>query len=152
MTHDVFDPDSTKWRINKLYPDSIMPARADSGSSGYDLFAREYTQILPGETALVRTGLAWAVPVGYEVQIRSRSGLALKNGIMVLNSPGTIDASYRGEIAVILHNTSQKMFEVQPKARIAQAVLQKVPQLDVVEVGTLDATVRGAGGFGSSGT
>jgi dUTP pyrophosphatase len=151
-THDTYHPDDYQWRIVRIDELAKLPTKVDNGSSGYDLSAIEYTQILPGESALIRTGLQWAVPFGWEVQIRSRSGLAAKNDVFVLNSPGTIDASYRGEVKVILKNSGQKMFEVKPGDRIAQAVLQRVPDLTVVEVQVLlGTTTRGTGGFGSSG-
>lgn len=105
----------------------------------------------PGESALVSTGLSIELPSGYEAQVRSRSGLALKNGVVVLNSPGTIDADYRGEIGVILVNHGMKPFNIRHGDRIAQLVIARVEQLPLVEVTELTDTERGAGGFGSTG-
>ncbi|MEO1555134.1 MAG: dUTP diphosphatase, partial [Pseudomonadota bacterium] len=107
--------------------------------------------LLPGARALIPTGLAMAVPLGFEVQIRPRSGLALKHGIALVNSPGTIDSDYRGEVGVIVLNTSDVAFEVTHGMRIAQMVLAPVVQTSFEEVRILDETTRGAGGFGSTG-
>lgn len=138
-------------KIKKLNDKARTPVRADPGSSGMDLHATEAALILPGEKQLVGTGLAMEVPIGYEVQIRPRSGLAAKNGVTVLNTPGTVDASYRGEVKVILFNTSPVTFEVKVGDRIAQAVVAVVPEVTVEEVSELSDTARGAGGFGSTG-
>ena len=108
--------------------------------------------LLPGARALIPTGLACALPQGYEMQIRPRSGLAHKHGVTVLNTPGTIDSDYRGEIQVILINLGDQLFVVTRGERIAQAIIAPVTQAEILEVQTLDATVRGRGGFGSSGT
>jgi dUTP pyrophosphatase len=130
-----------------------FPAYATIGAAGMDLLAAIYGHVIiePGERRLIPTGLTIALPAGYELQIRPRSGLALKNGIMVANSPGTIDEDYRGEIGVILFNAGQKAFGIDRGMRIAQAVLAPVLQVSWVEVDTLDETVRGVGGFGSTG-
>jgi len=140
------------FRIKRLSPNAKIPTRADPGSSGFDLYASEPAFISPGEKALIKTGLAMEVPYGYEVQIRPRSGLAAKNGITVLNTPGTVDASYRGEVQVVLFNTSPLLFTVEQGARIAQAVVMKLPDVEIQECSELSDTTRGAGGFGSSGT
>lgn len=126
---------------------------ADEGASGIDLKADiEHNILIPAhEWRLITTGLRLEIPQGFEGQIRSRSGLALKEGIHVLNSPGTIDASYRGEIGVILHNVSSKMFAVEPGMRIAQLVFAPIVRVDLKQVSQLSKTERGASGYGSTG-
>lgn len=130
-----------------------MPAIKTLGSSGYDLHAAEAVTVPPMGRALIRTGLIFECPnIRWEIQIRSRSGLALKNGVFVLNSPGTIDADYRGEIGIILFNTTQEPFEVSIGDRIAQAVIIKLSPIAFEEAdGKFSDTVRGDGGFGSTG-
>ena len=129
------------------------PAYATEQSAGVDLKANLSEPIVLGslERALVPTGLYIALPKGYEAQVRPRSGLAAKHGITVLNTPGTIDADYRGEIKVILVNLSHEPFEIVPGERIAQMVVAKHEFVEWEEVESLDATARGAGGFGSTG-
>ena len=129
------------------------PAYATEQSAGVDLKANLAEPIVLGslERALVPTGLYIALPKGYEAQVRPRSGLAAKHGITVLNTPGTIDADYRGEIKVILVNLSHEPFEIVPGERIAQMVIAKHEFVEWEQVETLDATARGAGGFGSTG-
>ena len=137
--------------VNKSpYP---CPAYATEQSAGVDLkaFLTESVVLQPLERTLVPTGLYIALPKGYEAQVRPRSGLAAKHGITVLNSPGTIDADYRGEIRVILVNLSQQPFEIVPGERIAQMVIARHEQVQWEEVEQLDDTLRGAGGFGSTG-
>ena len=131
-----------------------LPAYETAGSAGMDLRAavEDILSLAPGERALVPTGLSMAIPQGYEAQVRPRSGLALKSGITCLNTPGTIDADYRGEVGVILINHSSESFEIKRGDRIAQMVIAPVTQAQLIEVSELDETVRGAGGFGSSGT
>ncbi|MCT4622039.1 MAG: dUTP diphosphatase [Schleiferiaceae bacterium] len=123
------------------------------GSAGLDLRANleNPVTLFPGEWKLVPTGLSIALPVGYEAQVRPRSGLAYKHGITVLNSPGTIDADYRGDVGVILINHSKHSFEIKNGERIAQLVIAKHEQAEWIEVKELDKTERGAGGFGSTG-
>lgn len=130
-----------------------LPKYETEGSAGLDVRANiEKALILkPLERVLVPTGLKLAIPSGYEVQVRPRSGLALKHGISLLNTPGTIDSDYRGELKVILINLSNEAYEIQPKERIAQIVLNKVEQIDFEVVKELDETQRGAGGFGHTG-
>ena len=129
------------------------PAYATPQSAGVDLKANleESVTLQPLQRTLVPTGLFIALPAGYEAQVRPRSGLAAKHGITVLNTPGTIDADYRGEIKVILVNLSQEPFEIVPGERIAQMVIARHEQVEWEEVEELDATERGAGGFGSTG-
>ena len=130
-----------------------LPAYATAGAAGLDLQAAipAPITIAPGERALVPTGLSIAVPPGYEAQVRPRSGLALKHGLTVPNSPGTIDSDYRGEVQVILHNLGNAPVLIERGMRIAQLVLAKVEQLAWVPSAALDATARGTGGFGSTG-
>ena len=130
-----------------------LPEYAHMDDSGLDIcaFLEEDLIIKPGERALVQTGIYVAIPDGYEFQVRSRSGLALKKGIFVLNSPGTIDAGYRNSIGVILYNSSKDDFTIKNGDRIAQLVLQAVPMVVWQEVESLDDTERGMGGYGSSG-
>lgn len=135
----------------KVSPSAILPRYAHEGDAGMDLCACEEAEIAPGGRALVRTGWTIALPNGYEGQVRPRSGLALKRGVTVLNSPGTIDAGYRGEVGVILANFGDAPFHVSPGDRIAQLVVAPVTRGEPVEVESIDATDRGAGGFGSTG-
>jgi len=132
-----------------------LPAYQTNDAAGLDLMAavaeNEPLTLAPGQYALVPTGLAIALPSGYEAQVRPRSGLAAKHGVTVLNSPGTIDADYRGEIKVILINHGQTAFVVKRGERIAQMVIAPMVQAALVPVATLSATDRGAGGFGSTG-
>ena len=128
-----------------------LPAYATQGAAGMDVVAAESLVIAPGSRAAVATGFAIAIPDGYEVQVRPRSGLALKYGITCLNTPGTIDSDYRGEIKVILANLGSEPFAVTRGERIAQLVPAPVQRAAVAEVDALDDTARGSGGFGSTG-
>lgn len=131
-----------------------LPSYGSELASGADVRARLHEEmvILPGQSILVPTGLKMAIPPGYEIQVRPRSGLALKHQITVLNTPGTIDADYRGEVCVILINHGQQNFTVSPGMRIAQLVLAPVVQARFTLAGELIETVRGSGGFGHTGT
>lgn len=131
--------------------DLPLPAYATAGAAGMDVVAAEEVELAPGARHAVATGFAIAIPDGYEVQVRPRSGLALKNGITCLNTPGTIDSDYRGEVKVILANLGDQPFRVVRGERIAQLVPAAVTRADVMEVDTLDDTARGTGGFGSTG-
>jgi dUTP pyrophosphatase len=131
--------------------DLPLPAYATPGAAGLDVVAAEAVVIPPGGRHAVATGLALAVPEGFEVQVRPRSGLALKHGVTCLNTPGTIDSDYRGEVKVILANLGQEPFQVVRGERIAQLVPAAVTRAALAEVDALDATARGAGGFGSTG-
>lgn len=128
-----------------------LPVYASAGAAGMDICAAEAVKLKPGARFAVPTGFAVAIPHGYEIQVRPRSGLALKHGITCLNTPGTIDCDYRGEVKVILANLGEEVFEIQRGDRIAQLVVAPAPQALVTEVETLDETARGAGGFGSTG-
>lgn len=138
-------------KFEKLNPEAQIPTRADDGSACYDLYSSDTVTISPHSRALVRTGLKWEPPSDVEMQIRPRSGLALKHGITVLNTPGTVDSSYRGEIGVILFNTSDEPYEIKTGDRIAQAKFSTVNQFDLYVVDSVNETERGAGGFGHSG-
>jgi dUTP pyrophosphatase len=131
--------------------DLDLPSYATSGSAGMDLRSADSLTLAAGKRALIATGLSIALPVGYEAQVRPRSGLAVKHGVTVLNSPGTIDSDYRGEIKVPLINHGSEDFMISRGDRIAQMVIAKCEQVTLVEVEALDETSRGAGGFGSSG-
>ncbi|MBA2636305.1 MAG: dUTP diphosphatase [Sphingomonas sp.] len=128
-----------------------LPRYASEDAAGLDVTAAEELTLAPGERHAVATGFAIEIPRGFEVQVRPRSGLAFKNGITCLNTPGTIDSDYRGEVKVILVNLGQEPFEVRRGERIAQLVPAPVLRADFVEVGELGGTARGAGGFGSTG-
>ena len=130
-----------------------LPSYKTSGSSGMDLIAYTKNKIIipPGKTAMIPTGIAVAIPKNYEIQIRPRSGLAAKKSISVINTPGTVDSDYRGEIKIILINLSKKKFVVKSGDRIAQMVLCPVAKIKLKEVKKLSKTVRGRGGFGSTG-
>ena len=139
--------------IKRLSNNVELPKYETNGSSGMDLSANidKQVKIEPGKTSIIPTGISLAIPENFEIQIRPRSGLAAKNQISVLNTPGTIDADYRGELKVILINLSNKTFVVERWARIAQMVLCPIVKAKFKEVDSLDDTDRGAGGFGSTG-
>ena len=139
--------------IKRLSKDVALPKYETEGSSGLDLAANidKEIKILPGKSEIISTGLAVAIPKNFEIQIRPRSGLAAKSQISVLNTPGTIDADYRGELKVILINLSDKVFVVEKGLRIAQMILCPVVKATLKEVTELENTERGSGGFGSTG-
>lgn len=138
-------------RFKRIHPDAVLPAYAHSSDAGMDVRSIDDLIIAPGKRALVHTGLIMALPPMYEAQVRPRSGLALKNGVTVLNTPGTIDSGYRGEIGVILANFGEEDFAVKKGDKIAQIVIAPVTQPMIEETETIDETDRGAGGFGSTG-
>jgi len=138
-------------KVKKLNPAATLPAYAREGDAGLDLFAVKAMVIEPGKSALVPTGIAIELPSGTEAQVRPRSGLALKHAITVLNTPGTVDEGYRGEVGVILINHGATAFTVEAGMKIAQMVVSPRIQVAVVEVPELSDTQRGAGGFGSTG-
>ena len=140
-----------KLKIKKLKNEAQIPSYQTKEAAGFDLHSIEDVILKPGERRLIRTGLAFEIEFGYEIQIRPRSGLAFKHGITVLNSPGTIDSDYRGEIKVLLINHSNEEFEIKKGDRIAQAVVVPVIQAEIIEVEELSDTARGEGGFGSTG-
>ncbi len=142
-----------KLLIKKLQKNIILPEYKTDGSSGMDLMANieQTIKILPGERKIISTGIMVAIPEQYELQIRPRSGLAAKNGISILNTPGTIDSDYRGEIKVILINLGKDIFEIKKNDRIAQMIICPIIKAELEEVESLPKTVRGKGGFGSTG-
>ena len=140
-----------KIKVKKLNNLAEIPQYQTEEAAGFDLHSVEDVVIAPNERKLIGTGLSFEIPTGYEIQIRPRSGLAYKHGITVLNSPGTIDSDYRGEIKVLLINHSNESFEIKVGERIAQAVIQEVIQATFEEVEELNDTARGNKGFGSTG-
>ena len=137
--------------VKRLSQAATLPAYAHPGDAGLDLCAAVAVSIEPGEAKLVSTGLSIELPPDTEAQVRPRSGLALKHGITVLNTPGTIDRGYRGEVGVILINHGRARFDVQPGMKIAQMVVASCVTVSVEETGELSGTARGQGGFGSTG-
>lgn len=138
-------------KVQKIHEDAIIPNYAHKGDAGLDLFSIEEKIISPGDSALIKTGIKIELPEQTEAQIRPRSGLALKHGITVLNTPGTIDEGYRGEIGIILINHGKKDFLVEKNMKIAQMVVKPVWYVNVEEVKELTDTERAEGGFGSTG-
>lgn len=138
-------------KIKLIHDEAKMPFRANEGDAGLDLFAVEEKVIQPGESALIATGIQMELPKGTEAQVRPRSGLALKHSVTVLNSPGTIDEGYRGEVKVILINHGKEPFTVEKQMRIAQMVIAPVLQVELVQVAGVSDSQRSTGGFGSSG-
>ena len=138
-------------RFKKVHPDAVLPSYAHPSDAGMDVRSVEDLVLATGKRALVHTGLVMLLPPLYEAQVRPRSGLALKHGVTVLNTPGTIDSGYRGEVCVILVNLGEEDFRVCKGDKIAQIVIAPVTQPEIVETDVLDETDRGAGGFGSTG-
>ena len=141
-------------RILKKHPDAIIPQYATAGASGLDLHARIPHDIYlqPGVRFTCPVGIGIELPEGFEAQVRPRSGLAMKHGVTVLNSPGTVDADYRGEICAILINHGDQAFKIEPNQRVAQLVIAPVVRVELVETDVLAETLRGAGGFGHTGS
>ncbi|WP_144547885.1 dUTP diphosphatase [Bacillus sp. X1(2014)] len=138
-------------KVKLIDDEAVLPHRAYEGDAGLDLFSIEEKIIKAGEAALIRTGIQIELPKGTEAQIRPRSGLALKHSITVLNSPGTIDEGYRGEIKIILINHGKEDFTIEKQMRIAQMVIAPVLKVNLIETEILEDTGRSEGGFGSSG-
>ena len=138
-------------RAKKLTESAQLPLRATAGAAGYDLFSDEHVEIPPHECRVVRTGISVEVPPRHELQVRSRSGLAAKQQVFVLNSPGTVDSDYRGEVKVILFNLGSSTQVFPAGSKIAQAVIAAVPEVTYVEDTDLSVTARGDKGFGHSG-
>ena len=128
-----------------------MPSYAHEGDAGMDIYSAHDAVLKPGERKLIGTGIKIAVPVGYEAQIRPKSGLALKHGLSIVNTPGTVDSGYRGEVGVIIINLGQEDYIIKKNTKIAQMVINKVEHAEVEEVNVLDDTSRNEGGFGSTG-
>jgi len=138
-----------KFRL--VHPDATLPSYAHADDAGMDVRSVEDLELAPGSRALVRTGLVMMLPPGWEAQVRPRSGLALKHGVTVLNTPGTIDAGYRGEVGVVLANFGDAAFKVAKGDKIAQIVVAPVARAEIVASADVDETDRGTGGFGSTG-
>ena len=138
-------------KIKKLHPDAILPRYQTLGSAGADLVSVQNLDIQPGKVGVVDLGFSVSFPPNYEIQIRPRSGLAAKHAVTVVNAPGTVDSDYRGPMKVPLINHGSKVFKVCKGDRVAQMVLNEISHGDFVEVGDLDVTERGEGGFGSTG-
>lgn len=143
--------DTPRLKVTRLRPDATLPAYAHPGDAGLDLVAAAAVTVDPRERTAVPTGLAVAIPPGWVGLVHPRSGLALHSGLTVVNAPGTIDAGYRGELAVLVVNLGEEPVDVAVGDRIAQLLLQPVGRAEVVEVDELDDTARGTGGFGSTG-
>lgn len=142
---------SNQVKFKRLHPEAVVPEYQTPGSAGADLHSVENVGLAPGQTRLVDLGFSVSIPQGYEIQVRARSGLAIKHGVTILNSPGTVDSDYRGPMRVILSNFGPKTFFVNKGDRIAQMVLAKVSRAVFTVVNELDSTARGEGGFGSTG-
>jgi len=143
--------DQPELRVQRLHPDATVPSYAHPGDAGLDLSSVEAVTLAPGERAAVATGLAVAVPDGWVGLVHPRSGLARRHGVTVVNTPGTIDAGYRGEVLVLLVNLGSEEVDLAAGERIAQLVLQEIGRARIVEVEGFEDTARGAGGFGSTG-
>ena len=139
-----------KIKIQKISNDAIIPRYAHDTDTGMDIYSTEEIVILPNHRCLVPTGIKVEIPKGYEIQIRPKSGLAIKHGITILNTPGTIDSGYRGEIKVIVINHSSKHYKIEKGQKIAQIILNKIEKIKFTET-KLGKTKRGEGGFGSTG-
>ncbi len=151
IQESVREKQQEQLKVKLLNEVARVPEYAREGDAGLDLFSTSSTTIQPGESALIATGISIQLPPGTEAQVRPRSGLALKHQVTVLNSPGTIDCGYRGEVGVILINHGKQPFEVQIGMKIAQMVVKPVLSVKVHQVDELDETDRGTGGFGSTG-
>ena len=138
-------------RIQRTHEHAVMPKYAHEGDSGMDIFSVQDMILKPGERALIPTGLKIAVPMGYEAQVRPKSGLALKHGVTIVNTPGTVDAGYRGEIGVIAINHGAEDYKVEKNQKVAQIVIPNVERANLEEGTELDGTSRGAGGLVSTG-
>lgn len=139
-------------RVKKLFPNAKMPQAARAGDAAYDLYSSVDYELKPGERYAVPTGIVIEIPEGYEGQVRPRSGLADREGLTVLNTPGTIDSGYRGEVKTIMINLGDKPFKITKGMRISQLAICPVPMVEFIEANELTDTERGEGGFGSTGT
>lgn len=145
-------PDKATVKIKMLEGcEELLPAKAHHDDAAFDLRSRVEMELRPGEPHLIPSGVFMELPLGFEAQVRPRSGLALKHALTVLNSPGTIDAGYRGEVSIIMMNAGKEPFTVKRGDRIAQMVISRLPEVELVQVDELGSSVRGAGGFGSTG-
>lgn len=149
---DAIDGDGiVKIKVKLLYPESKMPDKKYPGDAGFDIYSSEQKKIWPGEVSLIKTGIAIELPIGYEAQVRARSGHALKHGVFCVNGIGTIDADYRGELGVILSRVGFGSYVVQKGEAIAQLVIKKVPNVKLIQADELSESDRGANGYGSTG-
>ncbi|MFP4459382.1 MAG: dUTP diphosphatase [Candidatus Zixiibacteriota bacterium] len=153
MASEKVEIGKVKIGIELLYDEGQLPVKMSENAAGYDIRAAlsRPVRLSPGERELIPTGFSIEIPIGYEAQIRPRSGLAIRYGITCLNSPGTIDSDYRGEVMVVLANLGQIEFIIEPGQRIAQMIIQKLPEVEIIEKKKLSETGRGDGGFGSTG-
>ena len=140
-----------KIKIQKISTDAVIPHYVHRGDAGMDLYSVEDSVLLAGERKLIGTGLKFEIPMGFELQVRPKSGLAVNFGVTVLNTPGTVDCGYRGEVKVILYNSSKNDYQIKKGEKIAQAVIAKYEEAEIEEAGELSETSRGEGGFGSTG-
>ncbi len=140
-----------KIKIKKIHSDAITPKYAHQGDAGMDVYSVEDLILKSKERKLVKTGLSFELPEGYEIQVRPKSGLALNHGLTILNTPGTLDSGYRGELCIILFNSSDKDYNIKKGEKIAQIVLKKFEFMEFEEVKELSDSARGQGGFGSTG-
>ena len=140
-----------KIKIEKIKDNAIIPKYAHEGDAGVDLYSTEDYLLKPGERILVSTGIKIAIPKGYEAQVRPKSGLAIKNGLSIVNTPGTIDSPYRGEVQIIAINLGKENLKIEKQTKGAQMVINKIEEAECEEVDELDSTTRGEGGFGSTG-
>lgn len=140
-----------KIKVKKLNEEAVLPRYAHDGDAGMDVFSCEDAFLYPGDRKMVRTGLSFEIPKGFEIQVRPKSGLSLKNGLTILNTPGTLDSGYRGELGIILFNTTKETYEIKKGQKIAQVILARYEEAEVEEVGVLGESERGEGGFGSTG-
>lgn len=138
-------------KIQKIKDNAIIPKYAHEGDAGVDLYSTEEYLIKPGERVLVSTGIKMAIPKGHEAQIRPKSGLALKHGLSIVNTPGTIDSGYRGEVGIIIINLGKEEYKIEKGKKVAQMVINQVEEATFEEVKELDETTRNEGGFGSTG-
>jgi dUTP pyrophosphatase len=142
---------TVKVRVKRISPDAKIPKAARKGDVAFDLYSVIDYELRPGERFAVPTGIAVEIPPGYEGQVRPRSGLALKEGVTVLNTPGTVDSGYRGEVKTIMVNHNDESFKITKGMRISQLAIRPVPDVEFIEVDELSDTERGEGGFGSTG-
>jgi dUTP pyrophosphatase len=140
-----------KIKIKKLHKEAIIPHYARKGDAGMDVYSTEDVLIRAGERKLISTGLSFELPSGFEIQVRPKSGLALNHGLTVLNTPGTLDSGYRGELKVIIFNTEKSDYFVKKGEKVAQIILARHEEAEIEEAEELSSTERGAGGFGSTG-
>jgi len=138
-------------KIKKLHPEAIMPHYTHDGDAGMDVYSTEDLILLPTQRKLIPTGLSFEIPKGFEIQIRPKSGLALKHGLTIINTPGTLDSGYRGELGIILLNTGEAPYEIKKSEKIAQIILARYEEAEIQEVKELGDSSRGAEGYGSTG-